>query len=62
MFYAFCWRDEHPEHNRMQVSNNSSRLLTRSDNIEFQVSQQTQDMHLEDSEHEDEAKIEVTQA
>ena len=46
----------------MQVSNNSSRLLTRIDNIEFQVSQQTQDMHLEDSEHEDEAKIEVTQA
>ena len=19
MFYAFCWRDEHPEQNRMQV-------------------------------------------
>ena len=20
MFYAFCWRDEHPEQNRMQIS------------------------------------------
>lgn len=43
MFYAFCWRDEHPEQNRMQIS------------------QQTQDMDMDDSEDE-EGRMEVTAA
>lgn len=42
MFYAFCWRDEHPEQNKMQIS------------------QQTQDIDIDDSD--EEGKIQVTAA
>ena len=27
MFYAFCWREEHPQHNRMEVSQETQNTL-----------------------------------
>ena len=60
MFYAFCWRDEHPEQNRMQISQQTQVQ------IHFAIVRVIQiiaikDMNMDDSDDE-EGRMEVTAA
>ena len=60
MFYAFCWRDEHPEQNRMQISQQTQVWIHLAivQVIKIVV---MKDMNMDDSDDE-EGRMEVTAA